>query len=112
LYRFATIAYIGGGFGVGIHNILEAAAYGKPVIFGPNYKRFSEAVSLINMGAAHPVRNAKELQKAVARLLSDPVHLKHASETSRLFVESNIGATQRILDGIRSFGFVPAKLTR
>ena len=55
LYRYGTLAYIGGGFGKGIHNILEAATYGLPVIFGPNHQKFSEAMELVQLGGAFPV---------------------------------------------------------
>ena len=108
LYRFGWLAYIGGGFGAGIHNILEAAAYGKPVIFGPNYKKFTEAVDLVNLGGATPVQSEKDLKKAVERFFNDTVHYDHACETSALFVTSNKGATRRILEAIRNYGFVPA----
>jgi|WetSurMetagenome_2_1015567.scaffolds.fasta_scaffold20861_3 3-deoxy-D-manno-octulosonic-acid transferase len=108
MYRFADLAYIGGGFGAGIHNILEAAVYGKPVIFGPNYKRFTEAVDLVGLGGATPVKNGKELKKTVEKYFTDNVHITHAGETSALFVESNKGATRRILDAVRNYGFIPS----
>lgn len=61
IYRYGKIAYIGGGFGVGIHNTLEAAVYGIPVIFGPKYRKFKEAVSLIQEGGAFTIQNGNEL---------------------------------------------------
>ena len=61
LYRYGTLAYIGGGFGKGIHNILEAATYGLPVIFGPNYRKFSEAVELIERGGAFAVHGCSRI---------------------------------------------------
>lgn len=97
LYRFASIAYIGGGFGVGIHNILEAAAFGKPVIFGPNYQNFREAVDLVNLGSAFSV-DSKEMFLGVSeRLLTDTQLLKKASAISSEYVQNNRGATDIII---------------
>ena len=71
LYRYCHIAYIGGGFGKGIHNILEAATFGKPVIFGPKYDKFQEATDLTKLKGAFSVSTAKELEKIAVKLLSD-----------------------------------------
>ncbi|MBK6551186.1 MAG: hypothetical protein IPG11_12380 [Flavobacteriales bacterium] len=71
MYKYADITYVGGGFGPGIHNTLEAAAWGKPVIFGPNHQRFAEALGLIEVGAGFPVRNADEFGAVLHRLLHD-----------------------------------------
>ena len=66
LYYYATITYVGGGFGNdGIHNILEAAVYGKPVFFGPVYDKFNEAIDLLEFGGAYTVENALELEKTM-----------------------------------------------
>ena len=68
LYRYSNVAYIGGGFGAGIHNTLEAAAFGLPVIFGPNYQKFREARELVAMQLGFCVNNAEELlQRVFAR---------------------------------------------
>lgn len=95
LYRFAGIAYIGGGFGVGIHNTLEAATWGVPVVFGPSYERFREAVGLVDCGAARSIASYDEL-----RLAMDYFHDNRAvcGALSSGYVASNIGATDRILD--------------
>jgi len=71
LYRYGNLAYIGGGFGVGIHNILEAATFGLPVIFGPNYKRFKEAVDLTFEGGAVSVSNHADLGQALNNLINN-----------------------------------------
>ena len=71
IYRYGEIAYIGGGFGVGIHNTLEAAVYGIPVIFGPKYQNFQEAVGLIEAGGAYSIKNREELYGLLDRLLAD-----------------------------------------
>ncbi len=97
LYRYGSVAYIGGGFGKGIHNILEAAVYGMPVIFGPNYTRFAEAVELVKLGGAFPVSGAEELSRLTDRFFSDPLLLKKASFVAREYVKSGEGASDKIL---------------
>ncbi len=83
LYRYGNVAYIGGGFGVGIHNILEAATFGLPVIFGPNYKKFKEAVDMISVGGAFSVSNAIELRVALDKLIDDKDERQKASQICR-----------------------------
>lgn len=107
LYRYADFALIGGAFGSGLHNILEAVVFGKPVLFGPHYEKFPEASELIRLGGAVSVRDPEEARDFIRRLLSDPVHTRHMSETCRIFAESNQGSTGRILDAIRNFGLMP-----
>lgn len=97
LYKYAEIAYVGGGFGSGIHNILEAVSYSIPVAFGTNYKRFKEAVDLVSLGAAMTVRNEAELYSVFDRYLSDQTLLKRAGQISREYVEKNLGAAEKIL---------------
>jgi 3-deoxy-D-manno-octulosonic-acid transferase len=99
LYQYGTVAFIGGGFGKGIHNILEAAAFGLPVIFGPNYERFKEAADLVKIGGAFSISNREELEKTVA-LLRDEQVLKTASHISGYYVESRTGATEKILAAV------------
>jgi 3-deoxy-D-manno-octulosonic-acid transferase len=100
LYRYGSLAYIGGGFGKGIHNILEAATYGLPVIFGPEYRKFAEAVDLAALGAAFPVRNEEELLFTVRQQLENPKLLKTTSRIAANFVSERIGATSAILDKV------------
>ncbi|MDR0543843.1 MAG: 3-deoxy-D-manno-octulosonic acid transferase [Odoribacteraceae bacterium] len=100
LYRHATIAYIGGGFGRGIHNTLEAAVYGLPVLFGPAYQRFGEAVEMTRLGCAFPVRDARQLDRKITELLSSPTLLARVSQQSALFVQQHSGATLRAFDVI------------
>src|ERR1700761_7645046 len=76
LYQYGDMAYIGGGFGAGIHNTLEAAAFGLPVIFGPNYEKFKEAKDLIALQAGFSISNENELKKAVAYLMKDEERYK------------------------------------
>jgi len=98
LYRFGSLAYIGGGFGKGIHNILEAATYGLPMIFGPNYHKFAEAVKLAQMGAAFPVDGEEALLSTIHQQLKNPDLLKTASQIAKSFVHERVGASSRILD--------------
>lgn len=94
IYRYADVAYIGGGFGVGIHNTLEAAAFGCPLVFGPNYAKFNEAIDLIKVGAAFSISTAKELKENVEPLLLDNTAQKKAALD---YVASNLGAADMIL---------------
>lgn len=98
LYRFGTIAYLGGGFGKGIHNILEAAVYGMPVIFGPEYTRFYEAVELVRLGGAFPVRDEGELLSTIHQHMVGEEMLKRSSQISKEFVYQGAGATDIIMN--------------
>lgn len=100
LYRFGTLAYIGGGFGKGIHNILEAATYGLPVIFGPEYNKFSEAVELTSLGGAFPIQNESKLLFTVRQQFENPNLLKTTSQIAANFVTERVGATSCILDKV------------
>ena len=97
LYQYGSIAYIGGGFGVGIHNILEAATFGMPIIFGPNYKKFKEAVDLISNGGAFSITNYDELESNFNNLISDKKLFNYSSENSKNYVEENVGSTKIII---------------
>jgi 3-deoxy-D-manno-octulosonic-acid transferase len=111
LYRYGTISLIGGGFGSGLHNILEAAAFGQPIFFGPRYDRFEEAKELIHLGGAFSVPDANAFSKAVTLLLDNPEALQKVSKISLKFVENNQGATRRILQGIQTLGYIGAPKT-
>jgi 3-deoxy-D-manno-octulosonic-acid transferase len=101
LYHYATITYLGGGFDKGIHNTLEAAVYGKPVLFGPNYKKFKEAIGLIDAGGGISVRSAYELSAEIKKLLTDTKKLGDVSKSSFDFVQQNKGATEKIINKIQ-----------
>lgn len=96
-YRYATVAYVGGGFGVGIHNINEAAVYGIPVLFGPNSSRFIEAAGLQAAGGAFQVTSLTDMTSAATMLFSSPEALKTAGSASAAYISSKTGATPRIL---------------
>lgn len=102
LYRYSTISYIGGGFGAdGVHNVLEAAVYGKPVVFGPEYEKYIEAVELVEREGAFPVENALELEQQFNKLLYDEVLYAKACSASETFVKENAGATEKIITYIQ-----------
>ena len=97
IYRYGDVAYVGGGFGVGIHNTLEAAVYGMPVIFGPAWEKFREARGLIDAGGAIPVRNYSEFAKALDVAFATKAEMgKRAND----YVRSECGATEKIYDNI------------
>jgi 3-deoxy-D-manno-octulosonic-acid transferase len=97
LYRYGRIAYIGGGFGKGIHNILEAAAFGIPVIFGPYYEKFREARELLQQGGAFSVTHYGELRQIMDQLSHDPVYYERAARVAGNYVQDNTGSTALIL---------------
>ena len=101
LYKYADVTYVGGGFGTeGIHNVLEAAVYGKPVVFGPVYEKFSEAIGLLQCGGAFSVNGPLEVDAALNRLFNDEEALKKSSVAAKDFVYNHKGATQMIMDHI------------
>lgn len=101
LYRYADLAYVGGGFGVGIHNLLEAAVYGLPVLFGPNYHRFQEAVDLLELGGGFNVKNPKKFAELTNRLRTDAEFYKHASSVAKRYVLEHSGATEKVISKIK-----------
>lgn len=98
IYSYGTIAYVGGGFGnPGIHNILEPATFGIPIIIGPNYSNFAEAVQLVTLGGCIVINNREELKQNLDRLLSDEKMLKEKSQICKSFIQDNKGATNSIM---------------
>lgn len=97
LYHYATITYVGGGFGKGIHNTLEAAVHGKPVIFGPNHKKFREAIDLMESGAGICIYNSEELESCLINLLNDKNDLQKRSGSAADYVNRQKGATEKIM---------------
>lgn len=95
-YRYGAIAYIGGGFGASVHNVLEAAVYGLPTIFGTNYQKSREAIELIELHAAKSIRNADELKSAI-QLFQNKENWKRSSERAKNYVQENSGAAAKIL---------------
>lgn len=100
IYRYGKIAYIGGGFGAGIHNLPEAAVYGIPVIFGPNFKKFLEARELLKNGGGFTISNEVELNKILKNFVTSPEDLEMAGERAADYIYKSAGATQKIVDKI------------
>ncbi len=98
IYKYATIAYVGGGFNLsGIHNILEAAAYGKVVCWGPNYNRSAEASRMLELGCGFSYHKKEQLAHFIQNLLDDASQREIKNKLAKDFVESNLGATNRIM---------------
>lgn len=100
IYRYGTISYIGGGFGVGIHNTLEAAVYGMPVVFGPKFQKFVEAKELIEVGGAYTISDYTGLETLLDRFISDKAFLDKTGDAAGHYVMSRAGATEKILADI------------
>lgn len=100
IYSYCEIAWIGGGFGKGIHNILEAAAFGLPVLIGPGYEKFREAKELVSMQGAFEIKNEIEASGIISKLLNDDSFYNKVSRTCNDYVRSNTGATDQIISKI------------
>ncbi len=98
LYQYGDLAYIGGGFGRGIHNTLEAAAFGLPLFLGPNHARFQEAVDLIDQGGAFAIQDEVEFDLAFGPLADDAEARQHVGQICRTYVARNIGATAQVMN--------------
>jgi 3-deoxy-D-manno-octulosonic-acid transferase len=104
LYKYATIAYVGGGYGAdGVHNVLEAAVYGKPVVFGPVYEKFDEAIGLVNYGGAVSIDGGPvKLENILNGLLNDEAERNKRGEAAKQFVYENAGASKKIIQFIQA----------
>jgi 3-deoxy-D-manno-octulosonic-acid transferase len=100
LYRYGDIAYVGGGFGKGIHNLPEAAVYGIPVLFGPHYHKFNEAYELIKYKGGASVSSAEKMNERVSHLLKDDAFRKACGQNARNYIYGARGATEKILQNI------------
>lgn len=100
IYRYGEVAYVGGGFGVGIHNVLEAAVWEVPVFFGPNNKRFREAQGLKRSGGGFEITSYEEFEKAMSAFISQPDTISRAGKAAGEYVQSLSGATDKIMDAI------------
>jgi 3-deoxy-D-manno-octulosonic-acid transferase len=102
LYQYATVTYVGGGFGNdGVHNVLEAAVYGKPVVFGPVYEKFDEAAGLVNEGGGISIDGPISLEKVLNDLLNDETERTRRGEAAKKYVHSNAGASKKIIQFIQ-----------
>lgn len=102
IYRYADLVMIGGGFGKGIHNTLEAATWGVPVIFGPRHEKFREALGLLNSGGGFTFQNQSEFENTTEKLRTDKAFRENSGIAAEKFVKENTGATSVIMNGIHS----------
>ena len=102
IYSYADIAYVGGGFETGLHNILEPATFGVPIIIGPKYDKFREAVGLVNEGGCFVVYNKEEFNDQLKELFTDADDRTKKGKITKKFISQNIGATKIVLDYIKS----------
>ncbi|MDN3674771.1 glycosyltransferase N-terminal domain-containing protein [Flavobacterium branchiarum] len=101
IYSYATIAYVGGGFGnPGVHNILEPATFGLPIVIGPNYSHFAEAIELVQLGGCISITNATELENAFNNLISNQSYLAEKGLICKSYVQEKKGATDTIMNAI------------
>lgn len=100
LYQYSLVSYIGGGFGTGIHNTLEAAVQNQYVVFGPKYQKFQEAIDLIEHGIGASISSQIEMDKILTKVMSDGDFRKEVEVKSKLFIEQNRGASTKILEFI------------
>ena len=100
IYRYGDVAYVGGGFGVGIHNVLEAAVYGIPVLFGPNNRKFQEAQMLKACGGGIEIVGQNDVRDVMDRFASDAAALKAAGEAAGAYVADNAGASAKIFGAL------------
>ena len=101
MYNYGDVAYIGGGFGVGIHNTLEAAVWNMPVIFGPNNKKFQEAQGLLKSGGGFEINTYEDFSSLMGSLMNDEAFLKQAGDKAGAFVAHLAGATDKVLASVK-----------
>lgn len=101
VYAYADVAYVGGGFGMGIHNVLEPATYSIPILIGPNYQKFQEALDLVEMHACFEVNDQKTLNQHLIRLLKESTYRKEAGIKAGNYVQKHIGASDEIMAYIK-----------
>ena len=99
IYHYGDVAYVGGGFGVGIHNLLEAAVWGVPVFFGPNNQRFQEAQELKQSGGFE-ITNYEDFEQQMNRFIADETYLKGQGQLAGQYVKGKTGATWQILSSV------------
>jgi len=98
IYNYADLAYVGGGFGSGIHNILEPATFAVPIIIGPNYHKFKEANDLVKLGACKVITNNSELNTTLNEFFENPDNRKSKGKLSRNYILNNVGSTNILFD--------------
>ncbi len=102
IYSYASIAYVGGGFETGLHNVLEPATFGVPILIGPKYNKFNEAIELVDKGGCIVVNTQQDFDSQLQKLFLDAVYRQDKGNISKKYIEDNIGATTKILEYIAS----------
>ena len=100
IYHYGTVSYVGGGFGVGIHNVLEAAVWDIPVVFGPNNKHFQEAQGLMLVQGGFEINDYQSFRDLIMRFETDAFFLQNAGENAGAFVKSRAGATAKVMENV------------
>ena len=100
IYHYGTVSYVGGGFGVGIHNVLEAAVWDIPVVFGPNNKHFQEAQGLMLVQGGFEIKDYQSFRDLMMRFETDAFFLQNAGENAGAFVKSRAGATAKVMENV------------
>lgn len=103
IYSIASIAYVGGGLGSGLHNILEPATYGIPVVFGGQYKKFQEAIDLVQLGGAFNIQNAEECSERLNSLIASSENRSFAGAINKKYIQENAGACNSILSHLTPY---------
>ncbi|MDC6404674.1 MULTISPECIES: 3-deoxy-D-manno-octulosonic acid transferase [Maribacter] len=103
IYSYATVAFVGGGFATGLHNTLEPAVFGIPVIIGPNYKGFLEVEDLVKLGGILPIKDEKGFKSAADKLLQDAITSQKIGQINSQYILNNKGASIQIMEGIRTY---------
>ena len=101
VYHYGDVAYVGGGFGVGIHNVLEAAVWGMPVLFGPNNKHFVEAQGLLQSGGGIEIEDYETFSLIMSQLSDDSAYYDTCGQEAGAFVQSLAGATKKVLSSVK-----------
>lgn len=106
VYRLANFSYVGGGFGKGLHNILEPAVFGKPILIGPEYSKFNEAVELVRRGCVFPLQTGDEAGPWVDKIVTDPVWMQQLSEQMEAYISLNTNVSDKIAVFVRREGLL------
>lgn len=106
IYQYATVTYVGGGFGKGIHNTLEAAVWSKPLLFGPNIQKFEEAKTMVKLGGAMIIRNYDELEAGLDEFITNKILAENCSKINGNYVKNQAGATKLVVQHLEQKGLL------
>ena len=103
LYQYGSYAFVGGAYGPGLHNTLEAVAFGIPVFFGnKNYEKYNEALDLIERSVGYPLETSEDLKKSINKFMDDDDYYKDICKAAKLYIDQQTGATNLILDYLKN----------